>query len=40
MATVEIPIEKLMNWAGGVTDPNTAVQLLATAGIPGKLLTE
>ncbi|MEW6714862.1 MAG: transglutaminase domain-containing protein [Nitrospirota bacterium] len=38
--TAEIPIEKLMNWAGGVTDPNTAATILATAGIPGKLLTE
>lgn len=38
--TVEIPIEKIMNWVGGVTDPNTAAQILATAGVPGKLLTE
>lgn len=38
--TVEIPIEKLMNWVGGITDPNTAATILATAGIPGKLLTE
>ncbi len=38
--TVELPIEKLMNWVGGVTDPNTAAQILATAGVPGKLLTE
>ncbi|MBI4691578.1 MAG: transglutaminase domain-containing protein, partial [Nitrospirae bacterium] len=38
--TVEIPIEKLMNWVGGVTDPNTAAQILATTGVPGKLLTE
>ncbi len=38
--TVEIPIEKIMNWVGGITDPNTAAQILATAGVPGKLLTE
>jgi len=38
--TVESPIEKIMNWAGGVTDPNTAAQILATAGVPGKLITE
>lgn len=38
--TVEIPIEKIMNWVGGVTDPNTAATILATAGVPGKLLTE
>jgi hypothetical protein len=38
--TVEIPSEKLMNWVGGVTDPNTAATILATAGVPGNLLTE
>jgi len=38
--TVEIPIEKLMNWVGGVTEPNTAATIIATAGVPGKLLTE
>jgi murein DD-endopeptidase MepM/ murein hydrolase activator NlpD len=38
--TVEIPIEKLMDWIGGVTDPNIAAQVFATGGIPGKLITE
>jgi transglutaminase-like putative cysteine protease/cell wall-associated NlpC family hydrolase len=38
--TIELPIEKLMNWVGGVTDPNTAAQILATAGVPGQLFTE
>jgi len=38
--TVEIPIEKLMSWVGGVTNPNTAAQIMATNGIPGKLITE
>ncbi|MBI5634423.1 MAG: C40 family peptidase [Nitrospirae bacterium] len=38
--TIEIPIDKLMNWVGGITDQNTATQILATAGVPGKLLTE
>ncbi len=38
--TVEIPIEKLMNWVGGVTDPNTAAQIMATNGVPGQLITE
>jgi hypothetical protein len=38
--TIEMPIEKFINWVGGVTDPNTAAMILATAGVPGKLLTE
>lgn len=38
--TVEIPIEKLMDWIDGVADPNIAAQVLATGGIPGELLTE
>jgi len=38
--TVEIPIEKLMNWLGGFTDPNAAAMLLASAGFPGKLIVE
>jgi transglutaminase-like putative cysteine protease len=38
--TIELPIEKLMNWVGGVTNPTTAAQVLATAGVPGKLITE
>jgi len=32
--TVRMPIEKVMNWVGGVTDPNAAIQLLAQGGIP------
>ena len=38
--TVEIPIEKVMKWVGGATNPNVAAQILATGGIPGKLITE
>ncbi|NOZ69588.1 MAG: transglutaminase [Deferribacteres bacterium] len=34
--TVEIPIEKVMNWVGGFTEPIDAINLLATAGIPVK----
>ncbi|TAL58169.1 MAG: transglutaminase domain-containing protein, partial [Nanoarchaeota archaeon] len=37
---IELSLDRLMNWIGGVTDPNTAAQILATAGVPGKLLTE
>ncbi len=36
--TVEIPIEKAMNWVGGVTDPKMAGTVLATNGIPAKVL--
>ncbi len=32
--TVEIPIEKVKNWAGGFTDSMEAINLLASAGIP------
>ena len=36
--TVEIPIEKVMNWVGGVTDPKMAGTVLATNGIPATSL--
>ncbi len=32
--TVEIPIEKMMNWLGGFTDSYEAMSLLASGGIP------
>jgi PKD repeat protein len=32
--TVRIPIESVMNWVGGVTQPEAAIQLLAQGGIP------
>ena len=38
--TIELPIERLMNWIGGIKDPMTAAKILATNGIPGTLLTE
>jgi len=38
--TIEIPIEDLMNWIGGVTDPKLATQVFATGGIPVKGLIE
>jgi hypothetical protein len=34
--TVEIPIEKVMNWVGGFTNKMEALNLLASAGIPTK----
>jgi hypothetical protein len=38
--TVRIPIEKAMNWVGGVTAPEAAIQLLAQGGIPTVSLTQ
>lgn len=38
--TIELSADRLMNWLGGVKDPRTAAQIMATNGIPGKLLTE
>lgn len=35
--TVEIPIEKVMKWLGGVTKPELAAQILVTNGIPARL---
>ncbi len=32
--TVEIPIEKVMNWAGGFTDANAAIDFIASGGVP------
>jgi transglutaminase-like putative cysteine protease len=37
-STIEIPIEKAMNWIGGVTDPRMVGTILATNGIPAKVL--
>ncbi len=34
--TIEIPIEKVKNWAGGFTDANAALTLIASGGIPLK----
>jgi len=36
--TVEIPIDKAMNWVGGVTDPKMAGTVFATNGAPVKNL--
>jgi len=36
--TVDIPIEKAMNWVGGVTDPKMVGTILATNGVPVTLL--
>jgi hypothetical protein len=38
--TIELPLDRIMNWLGGFTNPNAATQFLATNGIPGTLITE
>jgi hypothetical protein len=37
---IERPIDKVMNWVGGFTDPMAALNFIASAGIPVKGLTE
>jgi len=37
--TIELPIEKAMNWVGDFTDPNTALDFMASGGIPVTGLT-
>ena len=37
--TVDVPIDKVMNWVGGFTDPVSAMNLIASGGIPVKGLT-
>ncbi len=32
--TIEVPIEKVMNWAGGFSDPVSALNYIASGGIP------
>ncbi|MEX2475107.1 transglutaminase family protein [Marinobacter sp.] len=38
--TVEIPVDKVMNWVGGVTVPEAAQSLLGQGGIPNVALIE
>lgn len=38
--TVEIPIEKAMNWVGGVTKPEAALQILGQGGIPNQGISQ
>jgi hypothetical protein len=38
--TVEIPVDKVMNWVGGVTKPEAAQSLLGQGGIPNVALIE
>src|SRR5215471_2296087 len=34
MGTIEVPIDKFMNWAGGFTNAEAAASLFASAGVP------
>jgi len=34
--TVELPVEKVMNWLGGFTDPQAALEFMASGGVPVK----
>ncbi len=34
--TVELPIDKIMNWTGGFTDPLSALDFMSSGGIPTK----
>lgn len=38
--TVQVPADQAMNWVGGVTSPNAALQLLGKGGIPSMGLAE
>ena len=38
--TVQLPINKVMNWVGGVTVPEAALQVLAQGGIPNTGLAQ
>jgi Transglutaminase-like superfamily len=34
--TIELPIDKVMNWAGGFTDPMSALDFFSSGGVPTK----
>ena len=34
--TIELPIKKVMNWAGGFTDPMAALDFMSSGGVPTK----
>lgn len=35
--TIELPIEKVMNWTGGFTDPMAALEFISNGGVPVKV---
>lgn len=40
VGTVQIPIDKVMNWVGGVAHPEAALQVLGQGGIPSTALVQ
>jgi hypothetical protein len=40
LGTVTLPIAKVMNWAGGFSDPMAALDFMSSGGIPTTALTE
>jgi transglutaminase-like putative cysteine protease len=40
VGTVQIPIDKVMNWVGGVVHPEAALQVLGQGGIPNTALVQ
>lgn len=40
IGTVQIPIDKVMNWVGGVLHPEAALQMLGQGGIPNTALVQ
>lgn len=40
IGTIELPIDKVMNWAGGFTDPMAALDFMNSGGTPATALTE
>lgn len=40
MGTIDVPIDQAMNWVGGFTDPQAALDFIASGGVPVKALLE
>lgn len=37
--TIQVPVDKFMNWAGGFTDPSSAQDLVSASGVPVAAVT-
>jgi len=40
IGTIELPIDKIMNWVGGFTDPMSALDFMSSGGVPTTGITE
>ena len=40
IGTIELPIDKVMNWVGGFTDPMSALDFISSGGVPTTGITE